>query len=180
MDESKEQLYDRQSQRNPFLQDLSSPVDALPKDVDSQSKHSRSNFEEDKSHNQSIYNESKIEYHNNDHIYSKDVYGELNPRTSRGGTASERSIGDRRTPENHGRSTSMSNYNKDKISDYEDIYGNYGKENDYGKTVSKSPKLPPGPNVQQQNTGNYVSLYYILFRFMFNKVLETTELCNEI
>ncbi|KAJ0172217.1 hypothetical protein K1T71_012190 [Dendrolimus kikuchii] len=156
VDENKEQIYDRQSQRNPFLQDSSPQIDVSPKDIDSQSKHSRSNFEDDKSHNQSIYDDSKIEYPSKDPIYNKDVYGESNSRTSRAGTTCERLMVERRTPEAHGRLATTLTYNRDKLSDYEDVYGNYGTENDYGKTLSISPNSPQsGHHGQQQSTGSY-------------------------
>lgn len=167
--ENKEQIYDRQSQRNPFLPDTT-PQTEVSKENELHNKNSRSNTKEERT--QSVHNELSAENRNNSksntdlNAYSRDVYGELSSRPGRAGTViNERLLAERRTPDAYGRSTTISAYNRGKIGDYEDVYSQYATENEYGKTYAKSPNpsqdrdgVSISSNQQQQKyTGNYVS-----------------------
>ncbi|XP_030030151.1 uncharacterized protein LOC115447287 isoform X2 [Manduca sexta] len=137
-----DQIYERQPQRNPFLQDVTPQIENPPKEQNVQNKTSRSDMEQERTH--SVHNESYNEPQSvpkpMDAAYNRDVYGELNPRIVRANSAAnERLLIERRTPDAYGRSTAMSSYNKEKIGDYEDVYGSCGTENEYGKTYAKSP-----------------------------------------
>ncbi|XP_063622532.1 uncharacterized protein LOC134794690 isoform X1 [Cydia splendana] len=161
-----EQIYDRQPQSNPFLQDTTPQTESF-RDIDMQNKNSR-NYEQERAQSKTndpypetrLNNSSKVDMGQ----YSRDVYGELNARPSRSGSAiNERLLIERRTPDAYGRSTTMSAYSKDKAGDYEDVYATYGTENDYGQSYAKSPNiLRDAPNhssqLQQQSQepiGNY-------------------------
>lgn len=161
-----EQIYERQSHRNPFLQDVT-PQDT-PQDNDPQNKNCHTTSEQDRA--KDIYNDAYPESRPNNksnvdpNTYSRNLYGELNPRPNRAVSINERLI-ERRTPDAYGRSTTMSAYNKGKVGDYEDVYGSYATENEYGKTYAKSPNPSQSRDAisissQQQPqdfTGNYVS-----------------------
>ncbi|XP_026735344.1 uncharacterized protein LOC113499176 isoform X6 [Trichoplusia ni] len=138
-----EQIYERQPQRNPFLQDISPPTEVPYKENESQAKNIRSTKEE---RAQSVHNETVGESRNHSksnldmNIYNRDVYGELSSRPGRANSAlNERLLAERRTPDAYGRSQTMAAYNKGKIGDYEDVYAQYADENEYGKTYAKSP-----------------------------------------
>ncbi|CAB3238428.1 unnamed protein product [Arctia plantaginis] len=140
--ENMEQTYDRQSQRNVFLQDTTTQGEKTLKNNDMHIKTSRTNIYEEK--NQSVNTDTTPESRStskgisNQSAYNKDVYGELSSRSNRSGSAlNERLLVERRTPDAYGRSA-MAAYNKGKI-DYEDVYGQYTTENEYGKTYAKSP-----------------------------------------
>lgn len=143
-----------------------------PQDVSKENDSQQANInnlEHDK--NKSIYNDGYSESRNNSqsvdlNAYNRDVYGELTARPSRSGSAiNERLLMERRTPDAYGRSASMSGYNKGKVGDYEDVYGLYGTENEYGKTYAKSPNPSQGRDAisiassqQQDYAANYVSI----------------------
>ncbi|XP_075984409.1 pleckstrin homology domain-containing family A member kramer isoform X5 [Anticarsia gemmatalis] len=139
-----EQVYERQPQRNPFLQDTTPQGEAQLRSNETHGRNSRNNAQEERA--QSVHNESGTESRSNaksnvdPNAYNRDVYGELGSRPSRAGSAiNERLLAERRTPDAYGRSTTMAAYNKGKIGDYEDVYGQYVTENEYGKTYAKSP-----------------------------------------
>ncbi|XP_059051959.1 uncharacterized protein LOC131846625 isoform X2 [Achroia grisella] len=146
------QIYDtqRKSQRNPFLQDNSPQIENESKQSDVQNKNNR--LVPDANRSQLNYNEAYTETRPNlkqsddTSTYSREVYGELNARQNRTPGINERLLNERRTPDAYGRSTSMGSYNRGKVGDYEDVYGMYATENEYGKTYTKSP-----PSVIQQN-----------------------------
>ncbi|CAH1636063.1 unnamed protein product [Spodoptera littoralis] len=168
--ENREQnIYERQSQRNPFLQDTTPQTETSTKDErNEQQNNSRSNMKEERSesvHKESLHNDSRNSAKSNLDLnaYNRDVYGELTSRQVRAGSAlNERLMAERRTPDAYGRSTTMSAYNKGKMGDYEDVYSQYVTENDYGKTYAKSPNPSQGDAVstssnqqQQKLPGNY-------------------------
>ncbi|XP_050556307.1 uncharacterized protein LOC118277826 isoform X1 [Spodoptera frugiperda] len=168
--ENREQnIYERQSQRNPFLQDTTPQTETSSKDErNEQQNNSRSNLKEERSesvHKDSSQNDSRNSAKSNIDLnaYNRDVYGELTSRQVRAGSAiNERLMAERRTPDAYGRSTTMSAYNKGKMGDYEDVYSQYVTENEYGKTYAKSPNpsqadaVSTSSNQQQQKLpGNY-------------------------
>jgi hypothetical protein len=167
MELKQDQIYERQPQRNPFLQDNTPQMETPPKDSEIQSVNSRSNLEQEKS--QAIYGDKYSDLRSNaqnssdPNAYNRDVYGELNLRSNRTPvSANERLLVERRTPDAYGRSATMSAYNKGKVGDYEDVYGSYAAENEYGKTYAKSPNTPQSSHQQSQDySGNYVSLFCI-------------------
>lgn len=158
-----EQIYDRQPQRNPFLKETPQ-LETPPKEIDMQNKG------QDRA--QSVHNEYPEQRNMNDiNAYSRDAYGELHTRPSRSAsTVNERLINERRTPDAYGRSTTMAPY-KGKISDYEDVYGNYPSEKEYGQMYAKSPNAPQARDAvsisshqhlqqqQQEPPTNYASIY---------------------
>ncbi|XP_063375498.1 uncharacterized protein LOC134663083 isoform X3 [Cydia amplana] len=149
-----EQIYDRKPQSNPFLEDTT-PQTESSRDIDIQNKNSR-NYEQERAQlkTNDTYPETRLNNSLNLDMgqYSRDVYGELNARPSRSGSAiNERLLIERRTPDAYGRSTTMSAYSKDKVGDYEDVYATYGTENDYGQSYAKSPNiLRDAPNLSSQ------------------------------
>ncbi|KAF9416365.1 hypothetical protein HW555_006319 [Spodoptera exigua] len=168
--ENREQnIYERQSQRNPFLQDTTPQTETSKDEINEPQKNSRSNMKEERSepiHNESSHNDSRISAKSNIDLnaYNRDMYGELSSRQGRAGSAiNERLMAERRTPDAYGRSTTMSAYNKGKMGDYEDVYSQYVTENEYGKTYAKSPNPSQGDAVstssnqqqQQKLPGNY-------------------------
>lgn len=168
--ENVEQTYDRQSQRNIYLQDTIQG-EITPKNNDMHVKNSRTNIYEEK--NQSVNTDATSESRStskgisNQSAYNKDVYGESSSRSNRSGTVvNERSLIDRRTPDAYSRSA-MAAYSKGKMGDYEDLYGQYTTENEYGKTYPKSPNpVQDRDNVsisshqqQQKQTGSHVSSF---------------------
>ncbi|XP_072933374.1 uncharacterized protein kmr isoform X3 [Epargyreus clarus] len=137
----KEQAYERQPQRNPFLQDFSPPTDISPKTNEVQGKKNRQATEQDipkQNYNES-YPESRTNTmtHAEQTAYNKNVYGELNVRNTR--TTTNDRMAERRTPDAYGRSTTASGYGKGKIGDYEDIYNAYTNDTDNTKMYPKSP-----------------------------------------
>lgn len=168
--ENVEQTYDRQSQRNIYLQDTIQG-EITPKNNDMHVKNSRTNIYEEK--HQSVNTDATSESRStskgisNQSAYNKDVYGESSSRSNRSGTVvNERSLIDRRTPDAYSRSA-MAAYSKGKMGDYEDLYGQYTTENEYGKTYPKSPNpVQDRDNVsisshqqQQKQTGSHVSSF---------------------
>ncbi|XP_068619852.1 putative uncharacterized protein DDB_G0282133 isoform X2 [Battus philenor] len=155
---NKDQIYEQQVQRNPFLQDIQQSETAAV-NMEPEFKHNLS----EQSRQGSGYNESYPELQtestsNAANVYNKDVYGELNRPSRSGSTVNERLI-ERRTPDAYGRAASLSAYNKDKVEDYEDIYAN---ENQYGKAYAKSPKQHQRDNVSmssQKHPQDQVSSY---------------------
>ncbi|XP_069361835.1 uncharacterized protein kmr isoform X5 [Maniola hyperantus] len=130
-----ENLYEKKSNYNPFLQDYGGRMEQKTKD----DEKSRSVVESNKT---SIYNESYPESRTNPktyvdaNVYGREVYGDVNMKANKPSTMNER-LAERRTPDAYGRSTVMSAYNTEKIGDYEDIYAAYGNET--GKAYAKSP-----------------------------------------
>lgn len=169
--ENIEQVYDRQPQRNPFLQDTTPQGENPSKNNEMHSRNSRHNIQEEKAQpalpETGSENRSTSKANIDQNAYNRDVYGELNARPCRSGSAiNERLLAERRTPDAYGRSTSMAAYNKGKIGDYEDVYGQYVTENEYGKTYAKSPNpsqdrdgvsISSHQQHQQKQSGNYVS-----------------------
>lgn len=168
-DNKSEQIYERQSHCNPFLQDIT--PQETPQDNDPQNKNSHSTSEHDRV--KDIYNDSYLESRINNksnadqNAYNRDVYGELNPRPNRAVSSINERLIERRTPDAYGRSTTMSAYNKGKVGDYEDVYGSYATENEYGTTYAKSPNPSQSRDAisissqqhPQDFTGNYVSFF---------------------
>ncbi|XP_026761567.2 uncharacterized protein LOC113520434 isoform X2 [Galleria mellonella] len=153
------QLYDTQRniQRNPFLQDNTPQTENQVREIDVQNKNNRSVSESNRL--QSNFNESyaevrsNLKQNNDTGAYNRDVYGELNVRQNRAPGINDRLLNERRTPDAYGRSTSMAAYNREKVGDYEDVYGVYATENEYGKTYNKSPS-----NTSQINAiGSYTT-----------------------
>ncbi|KAM3961196.1 pleckstrin homology domain-containing family A member kramer isoform 2-T2 [Aphomia sociella] len=161
------QIYDtqRQTQRNPFLQIKTPQMENESKESDVQNKNNRIASDH---HNlsQSNYNESytelrsNVKQNNDGSVYNREVYGELNGRQNRAPGINERLLNERRTPDAYGRSTSMAAYNRGKVGDYEDVYGIYATENEYGKSYTKSPpstsqlSTATTSNQKQEFTGN--------------------------
>lgn len=162
--ENKQELYEKQSQRNPFLQD-SPQVEMVPKESDLNKSHDRNK----------VPNEYADSRNTNDmNAYNRDVYGELNARPVRANSSiNERLANERRTPDAYGRSTTMSPY-KGKIGDYEDVYGAYTSERELVSTHAKSPNLQARDAIsisshqqQQESTPTYVSIFYLLQNLYF-------------
>ncbi|XP_045779529.1 uncharacterized protein LOC123877067 isoform X2 [Maniola jurtina] len=130
-----ENLYEKKSHYNPFLQDCGGRLEQKTKD----DEKSRSIAESNKT---SIYNESYPESRTNSktyvdtNMYGREVYGDVNMKANKPSTMNER-LAERRTPDAYGRAAVMSAYNTEKIGDYEDIYAAYGNET--GKAYAKSP-----------------------------------------
>ncbi|XP_039759761.1 uncharacterized protein LOC120633601 isoform X1 [Pararge aegeria] len=130
-----ENLYEKKSSYNPFLQDYEGRVEQNVKS----DERNRAGLESNKT---LIYNESYPESRTSSktyvdsNLYGQEVYGDVNIKASKTSTMNER-LAERRTPDAYGRSTAMSAYNTEKIGDYEDIYAAYGNET--GKTYAKSP-----------------------------------------
>lgn len=184
--DKREQIYERQSQRNPFLQDTT-PQEVSSKDerneMQNKNKTRSNNMKEERERAESILHDQTPESRNNAksnldlNAYNRDVYGELSSKPGRAGSAiNERLLAERRTPDAYGRSTTMSAHNKGKIGDYEDVYSQYATENEYGKTYAKSPnpsqdrdgisissQQQQQQQQQQRSTGNYVSVTSIAF-----------------
>ncbi|KAL0868486.1 hypothetical protein ABMA27_007968 [Loxostege sticticalis] len=163
--ESKQdQIYDRQPQRNPFLQDNTPQLETPPKETEAQIKNNRMNVEHDRVQQSydNTYGESRSNQKSNAEMnpYNREVYGELNSRPNKVQAGmNERLLIERRTPDAYGRSNSMAAYNKagPKGGDYEDVYGTYAAENEYGKTYAKSPNTTQ-PN-QHQQSAEYGTTY---------------------
>lgn len=176
--QSKPELYERKSQRNPFLQDTppENPTE-LEKNQDRtnvQNLNIHNDYLETRNVNDINAYNREPEQRNPNEIqgYNRDVYGELNARQSRAGSTVTDKLNERRTPDAYGRSTTMSPYNaKGKIGDYEDVYGSYATEKEYGQTYAKSPNPSQArdtisissqgqqnPQVEQPNVVNYVSI----------------------
>lgn len=176
LQQNKQELYEHQPQRNPFLQDT--PPENPPKELENRNQD-RTNVQSLNIHNdyQESRNINDINTYNRDpeprnagdiHGYNRDVYGELNSRLSRAGSTVNERLNERRTPDAYGRSTTMATYQpKGKTGDYEDVYGSYATEKEYGQMYAKSPNPPQardaisissqGHQHQQENTVNYVS-----------------------
>lgn len=170
-----EQIYDRQPQRNPFMQETPQ-LETPPKELSVQSNiHDRT---------QSVRNEySETRNINDTAAYNRDVYGELQVRPNKAASiANERLINERRTPDAYGRSTTMVPY-KGKIGDYEDVYGSYAIEKEYGQMYAKSPNaslardavsISSHQQQQQQQpepTVNYVSSVIKFNRFIMRAII---------
>lgn len=159
-----EQIYEQQPQRNPFLQDITPQLETPPMEQEVQNKNTRIAIEQDRV--QQSYSETYGETRSNQksnadvNSYNRDVYGELNSRPSKAPAGmNERLLIERRTPDAYGRSNTMAAYNKQKVGDYEDVYGTYATENEYGKTYAKSPTTTQSNHQQSQDFSSaYVSL----------------------
>ncbi|XP_053615902.1 uncharacterized protein kmr isoform X2 [Plodia interpunctella] len=157
-DNTQESLYDTQQPgpRNPFLQDNTPPMDDRNGSKEQAIQHNQSALEQERvqSNYHDDYSETREKSKSNidSNVYNKDIYGEMT-RSNRGpSVTNERLLVDRRTPDAYGRANTMASYTKGKIGDYEDVYGMYAAENEYGKTYAKSP-----PQSSQTNAGNNLS-----------------------
>ncbi|XP_037867843.1 uncharacterized protein LOC101738815 isoform X2 [Bombyx mori] len=137
-----EQIYERQPQKNPFLHG------PTPKTGSSYNIDMNAQNQNYQTRGSDIPQSVNRDDHSGANLTpnpvesARDLYGELDSRVSRSNSAAnERLLMERRTPDAYGRSTTMSSYNKEKTGDYEDIYGIYGVENDYGKMTTKSSSI---------------------------------------
>lgn len=174
--QSKQELYERQPQRNPFLQDTSPENPLQEPENKNQDRTNVQNLNIHKDHPESrntndvntYSRESEPRNAGDIHGYNRDVYGELNARPSRAGSTVNERLNERRTPDAYGRSTTMAPYQgRGKIGDYEDVYGSYATEKEYGQAYAKSPNPSQARDAisissqvhqqQQESTINYVS-----------------------
>ncbi|XP_041982982.1 uncharacterized protein LOC121736018 isoform X6 [Aricia agestis] len=133
--ERNEAMYEKQKQYNPFLQDYpQTPV------LTHQQRHMRDNVSQGKNSAPDV-EKSQVPYNENynakpytdPNTYAREVYGELN-RANKQGTSQP-------TQDAYGRTVPVQPYTT-KLGDYEDIYAEYGGDNQYGKTYVKSPMTP--------------------------------------
>ncbi|XP_063832352.1 uncharacterized protein LOC135081544 isoform X5 [Ostrinia nubilalis] len=156
-----DQIYDRQPQRNPFLQDNTPQMETPPKENEAQIKNNRMHMEQDRmqqNYNNETYGETRSNQKINAEMnpYNREVYGELNSRPNKVQAGiNERLLIERRTPDAYGRSNTMAAYNKPgpKVGDYEDVYGTYAVENEYGKAYAKSPNTTQSNHQQSAEYG---------------------------
>lgn len=196
--QNKQEVYERQPQRNPFLQETP-PENTLQETENKnqdrtniQNLNIHSDYPESRTtHDVNTYSrESEPRNVSEIHGYNREVYGELNTRPSRAGSTVNERLNERRTPDAYGRSTTIAPYQtRGKIGDYEDVYGSYATEKEYGQTNAKSPNpsqardtisISSQVHQQQESTVNYVSLLKsnksILLYLYFCKV--TSSLIN--
>lgn len=179
-----DQIYDRQPQRNPFLQDNTPQMEHPPKDHEVPTKNNRVALEQERvQQSYDTYGETRHNQKSNAdmNLYNRDVYGELNSRPNKTPVGvNERLLIERRTPDAYGRSNTMAAaYSKQKVGDYEDVYGTYTAENEFGKTYAKSPNTTQSilQSPPEYGTG-YVSITKINLKIMFVELFFLIMLFN--